>query len=61
MFYLLETALAPIWVWLMFAGTPSRNGLIGGMILVVTLVAHSLWQFHEGRKRRAALAVGQPA
>jgi len=61
MFYLLETVLAPIWVWLIFAETPSRNSLIGGTILIVTLVAHSSWQLREGRKRRAALAVGQPA
>jgi drug/metabolite transporter (DMT)-like permease len=61
MFYLLETVLAPVWVWTVFAETPSRNSLIGGAILIVTLVAHSLWQLHEGRKRRAALAVSHPA
>jgi drug/metabolite transporter (DMT)-like permease len=61
MFYLLETVLAPVWVWLVFAEAPTRNSLIGGTILIVTLVAHSLWQLHEGRKRRAALAVSHPA
>lgn len=61
MFYVLETVLAPVWVWMVFAETPSRNSLIGGAILIVTLVAHSLWQLHEGRKRRAALAVSHPA
>ncbi|TGQ41156.1 DMT family transporter [Mesorhizobium sp. M00.F.Ca.ET.216.01.1.1] len=61
MFYLLETVLAPVWVWMIFAETPSRNSLIGGAILIVTLVAHSLWQLHEGRKRRATLAVSHPA
>jgi drug/metabolite transporter (DMT)-like permease len=61
MFYLLETVLAPIWVWMIFSETPSHNSLIGGAILIVTLVAHSLWQLHEGRKRRATLAVGHPA
>jgi drug/metabolite transporter (DMT)-like permease len=60
MFYLLETVLAPIWVWMIFAEVPSRNSLIGGAILIVTLVAHSLWQLHEGRKRRATLAVSHP-
>ena len=61
MFYLLETVLAPVWVWMIFAETPTRNSLIGGAILIVTLVAHSLWQLHEGRKRRATLAVSHPA
>ncbi|PSJ63890.1 DMT family transporter [Pseudaminobacter soli (ex Li et al. 2025)] len=60
MFYLLETVLAPIWVWMIFAEVPSRNSLIGGTILIVTLVAHSLWQLHDGRRRRAALAVQYP-
>ncbi|MGX5849548.1 DMT family transporter [Mesorhizobium sp. PL10] len=60
MFYLLETVLAPVWVWMIFDETPSRNSLIGGAILIVTLVAHSLCQLHEGRKRRAALAVAYP-
>jgi drug/metabolite transporter (DMT)-like permease len=61
MFYLLETVLAPIWVWMIFAEVPTRNSLIGGTILIVTLVAHSLWQLHDGRKRHAALAVQYPA
>lgn len=61
MFYLLETVLAPIWVWMIFAETPTRNSLIGGGILVVTLVAHSLWQLHDGRRRRGDLAVHHPA
>ena len=61
MFYLLETVLAPVWVWLIFAEAPTHNSMIGGAILIVTLVAHSLWQLHEGRKRRADLAVHHPA
>ncbi|MES0096839.1 DMT family transporter [Mesorhizobium sp. M0019] len=61
MFYLLETVLAPVWVWMIFAETPSRNSLIGGAILIMTLIGHSLWQLHEGRKRRATFAVSHPA
>jgi len=61
MFYLLETVLAPVWVWLIFAEAPSRNSLIGGAILITALVLHSLWQLHEGRKRRAAAVIRHPA
>lgn len=58
MFYLLETVLAPVWVWLIFAEAPSRNSLIGGTILVTALVLHSLWQLRETRRRRrSAIAV----
>ena len=60
MFYLLETVLAPVWMWMIFYEVPTRNSLIGGTILVVALVAHSLWQLHEGRKRRAAAMVRHP-
>lgn len=60
MFYLLETVLAPVWVWMVFSEIPSRNSLIGGVILIVALVFHSMWQLHQGRKRRIARAVRHP-
>ncbi len=44
MFFLLETVLTPLWVWLLFNEIPSRSVLIGGMIVIVTLVAHSIWR-----------------
>lgn len=52
MFYLLETILAPVWVWLIFAEQPSRNTFIGGTIMIVALLAHSLWQL---RRRRSEM------
>lgn len=61
MFYLLETVLAPVWMWFIFQEAPSRNSLIGGVILITALVAHSVWQLAEGRKRRADTAVRYPA
>lgn len=60
MFYLLETVLAPIWVWLIFAETPSARSLIGGAILVTALIAHSLWQIAHGSIRQAARAPRHP-
>ena len=61
MFYLLETVLAPVWMWLIFNEVPTRNSMIGGAILIVALVAHSLWQLWDGRRRRAAALVRHPA
>lgn len=52
MFYLLETVLAPVWVWMIFNEVPSRSALIGGTILITALVAHSIWQLMDGRRRR---------
>lgn len=60
MFYLLETVLAPIWVWMIFSDTPTTASLIGGSILIVALVAHSVWQLADGRRRRARAGVRHP-
>jgi len=60
MFYLLETVLAPIWVWLIFTEVPTTASLIGGAILIATLIAHSAWQITQGRRRRATLALRHP-
>lgn len=54
MFYLLETVLAPVWVWAIFSEVPSRNSLIGGVILITALVAHSLWQLISTRRRQGS-------
>ncbi len=60
MFYLLETVLAPIWVWMIFAEVPTDNTLIGGGILTMALVAHSIWQLNRSRKLKADEAVQYP-
>ncbi len=53
MFYLLETVLAPIWVWMIFAETPAPMTLVGGAILVGAIAAHSVWM---ARGKRVQLA-----
>jgi drug/metabolite transporter (DMT)-like permease len=51
MFYLLETILAPVWIWMIFAETPSPMTLLGGLVMILTLGSHSLWQARlKGRK-----------
>lgn len=56
MFYLLETVLAPVWVWIIFHETPTRNALVGGLILIVTLIAHAGWQIWDSRRPNPASA-----
>jgi len=56
MFYLLETILAPIWVWLIFTETPSNMTLLGGLILILALAVHSAWQA-RAKSRKSAAAV----
>lgn len=60
MFYLLETVLAPIWVWMIFSEVPSTASLVGGTILIVTLIAHSAWQLYRMRRRRPLGAMRHP-
>ncbi|MFW6076759.1 MAG: DMT family transporter [Hyphomicrobiales bacterium] len=45
MFFLLDTMLTPIWIWLIFAELPTPVSLLGGTIVIVTLTMHSLWRF----------------
>ncbi|MCV9965775.1 DMT family transporter [Pararhizobium sp. BT-229] len=54
MFYLLETILAPIWIWIIFKEIPTIQTLIGGTILILALVGHSVWQM---RQRSASVVV----
>ncbi len=49
MFYLLETVLAPVWIYLLFAERPSDQSLVGGLILIAVLAVHSAWQWRRGR------------
>jgi drug/metabolite transporter (DMT)-like permease len=54
MFYLLETILAPVWMWMIFAEMPPKMTLMGGAILVCAIMAHSLWM---ARRKPAQLAL----
>jgi drug/metabolite transporter (DMT)-like permease len=44
MFFLLETILTPLWIWMLFKEAPNTTVLLGGTIVILTLVAHSLWR-----------------
>ncbi len=50
-FFLLETVLAPIWVWIIFAEVPTDRTLLGGIIVLLAIAGHSLWQLLPDRKQ----------
>jgi drug/metabolite transporter (DMT)-like permease len=54
MFFLLETILTPIWIWLLFAEVPSNAVVVGGAIVIVTLVSHSLWRLKSSLTSQAS-------
>lgn len=47
MFFLLETILAPVWVWLIFAETPTNQSLIGGGVVLLAITFHSAIQLRR--------------
>ena len=51
MFFLLETVLTPVWMWLIFNEVPRTASLIGGVIIFVALLAHSVWKLQERAER----------
>ena len=44
MFFMLETVLTPVWIWLLFGEVPPHGVLLGGSLVVITLLAHSAWR-----------------
>ncbi len=41
LFFLLETILGPLWVWLVIKEQPSIETILGGTVIVVTIAIHS--------------------
>tara|TARA_Y100000389_G_scaffold37330_1_gene31669 strand:- start:2452 stop:3330 length:879 start_codon:yes stop_codon:yes gene_type:complete len=41
LFFLLETILGPVWVWLVINEQPSIETILGGIIIIITIAIHS--------------------
>lgn len=54
MFYLLETVLAPIWVWMVFGEVITNETLIGGTIVLVAILGHSYLQLKNHQRAKAS-------
>jgi drug/metabolite transporter (DMT)-like permease len=57
MFFLLETVLAPVWIWGLFGEKPTPPVFLGGVVLIVTLIVHSWWRFQVTLRDRMLIAV----
>jgi EamA-like transporter family. len=42
LFFLLETIIGPIWVWLIIKEQPSAQTILGGIVIIITIAIHSL-------------------
>ena len=47
LFFLLETIIGPIWVWLIIKEQPSIETLQGGAIIIATIAAHSFLKLRK--------------
>jgi drug/metabolite transporter (DMT)-like permease len=46
---IIEPVLAPFWVWILMDEKPHLNTLIGGAIIVTTLIVHSMMAYKEAK------------
>ncbi|WP_161957290.1 DMT family transporter [Aestuariivirga litoralis] len=60
MFFMLETILTPIWTWMLFAEAPSPRVLAGGLLLILTLLAHSWWRLAVSMRTAQAISSDRP-
>ena len=47
LFFLLETILGPLWVWLVIHEQPSIETIIGGIVIIFTIAIHSALALRE--------------
>ena len=47
LFFLLETILGPLWVWLVIHEQPSIETIIGGIVIIGTIAVHSVLALRE--------------
>ena len=43
LFFLLETILGPLWVWIVIKEQPTIETIIGGSIIILTIATHSFF------------------
>ncbi len=43
----LDAPLAPLWVWIFFAETPTKTTLVGGAFVITAVIGHVLWGYRD--------------
>ena len=47
LFFLLETIIGPIWVWLIIKEQPSIETIYGGILIIITIAVHSFYKLKK--------------
>ena len=50
LFFLLETILGPIWVWLVIKEQPSLETIVGGLVIILSIAVHSYLKLKSSTK-----------
>ena len=50
-FFLLETVLGPLWVWFFISEEPTANTLIGGVLIILIILCHSLYMINKEKRK----------
>ena len=49
-FFILETTLGPLWVWLVINEQPSFKTLVGGGLIILTILIHTLVELKQSKQ-----------
>ncbi len=47
LFFLLETIIGPIWVWMIIKEQPSIETILGGVVIILTIAIHSFFKLKK--------------
>ncbi len=50
LFFILETILGPIWVWFVIYEQPSTKTIMGGIAIILIIIAHTFFELRENKK-----------
>ena len=51
-FFILETILGPIWVWLVIKEQPTTKTLIGGIFIIIIIFIHTFIELRASNKNK---------
>jgi drug/metabolite transporter (DMT)-like permease len=57
MFFLLDTVFTPLWIWLIFGELPTERALIGGTIILASLLILGIWRIRTSRAANGEAAL----
>ena len=49
-FFVLETILGPVWVWLVIHEQPTNKTIIGGVFIIIIILIHTFLELKENKK-----------